>query len=254
MRHFILVTLFLLIGFTNNNSAQDKDTLTILFVGNSYTYFNNLHQVVEVLSDSTEIKIVADHSTYPGAHLSDHYYSYKGIKTVDKIKSGDYDAVILQDFSMQGVYAPDSIDYYVSRFAKISKECGVKLYLFETWAREIVPQYQEEITSAYSKAALNSGAEILPVGRIWKLAREINPNLEFFRTDGTHPSPLGTFLTAMTMLYKFTGELPANRVPDYFTTDYRGNNFYLMSVGELEFEFCKRIVQQFYNSNENNKP
>lgn len=252
MLRFILITLYLLIGYSTNISAQKQDTLTVLFVGNSYTYFNNLHQVVEVLSDSTGTKILADHSTYPGAHLCDHYYSYKGITTIDKIKSGKYDAVVLQDFSMQGVYSPDSIDYYVSRFAKITNENNTKLYLFETWAREIVPQYQEEITDAYRIAAANSGSELLPVGSVWKFAREVNPNLHFFRADGSHPSPLGTFLTAMTMLYNFTGELPQNRVPDYFSTDYRGNKFYLMSVGELEFEFCKRIVQQYYNTIENN--
>jgi len=39
---------------TLNGYAQvQKDTLRVLFVGNSYTYFENLPQVVSVLSEQT---------------------------------------------------------------------------------------------------------------------------------------------------------------------------------------------------------
>lgn len=51
-----------------SGSAQDGgDTLKVLFVGNSYTYFENLPQVVSVLSEKTGTVLVTEKVTIGGA-------------------------------------------------------------------------------------------------------------------------------------------------------------------------------------------
>ena len=55
---------------------------------------------------------------------------------------------------------------------------------------------QGEITSVYSKLAKEKGAEIVPVGTAWQIARKVRPDASLYIADGSHPSPLGTFLSA----------------------------------------------------------
>lgn len=238
--------LILFVNASNFYAVDYRDTLKVLFVGNSYTYFNNLAQTVSAISDSTGIKIIADPSTYPGAALSDHYHGRYNIKSVDKIKNGHYDAVVLQDFSMAGVLTPDSLDKYAALMADIVKQSGAKVYYYETWARLKVPQYQEDIKTAYKSASEKNTGVVVHCGSAWDLARKEYPEVKLFRDDGSHPMPLGTLLNALMFVKEFTGELPKDIPNDIFTKDNRGNPLYLMSVDPLEEEFCKRIVAKMY--------
>jgi len=250
---YLFVLKFVLILLLAGNVHAAQDTLRVLFIGNSYTYFNNLAQTVSALSDSTNLVIRADHSTYPGAKLADHYFGINGLKSVEKIRSGKYKAVVLQSFSMQPVQAPDSLIKYAALLADLAKKSGSKVYLYETWAREKVPQYQTEITKTYTEAAKKTDATVVPVGSVWKLARETYPLVRLFREDGSHPSPLGTYLTAMVFVREFTGEFPKGNTPDLFYKDASGLPFYLMSIDQLDKEFIIRIIKNVYTEREQAK-
>ncbi|MCD6354645.1 MAG: hypothetical protein J7L95_03760 [Prolixibacteraceae bacterium] len=50
-----------------------KDSLKILFVGNSYTYVENIPQIVSLISEQTGIKLITKKSTKGGATLSQHW-------------------------------------------------------------------------------------------------------------------------------------------------------------------------------------
>ena len=67
------------------------------------------------------------------------------LETKKIIAEGDFDIVVLQDFSMSGIDTPDSTVKYVKLFSDYNELHGAKTYLFNTWAREKVPQYQAEI-------------------------------------------------------------------------------------------------------------
>lgn len=250
---YLIVLKFILILLLAGNVHATQDTLRVLFIGNSYTYFNNLAQTVSALSDSTNLVIRAEHSTYPGARLADHYFGINGLKTIEKIRSGKYKAVVLQSFSMQPVQAPDSLIKYTTLLADIAKKAGAKVYLYETWAREKVPQYQLEISKAYAEAGKKTESTVVPVGSVWKLARETYPSIKLFREDGSHPSPLGTYLTAMVFVREFTGEFPKGNTPDLFYRDASGLPFYLMSIDQLEKEFTIRVIKEIYMEREHEK-
>ncbi|MBK7731738.1 MAG: hypothetical protein IPI37_02970 [Bacteroidales bacterium] len=66
------IALLCLYGVQTNAQAK-KDTLRILFVGNSYTYFENLPQVVSVLSGKTGTILLTEQVTIGGAKLSEHW-------------------------------------------------------------------------------------------------------------------------------------------------------------------------------------
>lgn len=231
--------------FSGSGYSQQKE-LNVLFVGNSYTYNSNLPQIVSILSEGTNTKLNTRRSVAGGAYLYEHYNGKRGLKTREIIKNGNFDIVILQDNSMASIRVPDSTLKYVKKFTEYNKLYGADTYLFNTWAREKVPQYQEEIDMIYSKAAGENGATRVPVGSAWELALDLRPSIDLYNSDGSHPSQLGTILIASMFLKAITGELPDTYPVEYKIKDEFGEELNLLWVDALDSEFCKRIVEEIY--------
>jgi hypothetical protein len=223
--------------------AQQKE-LKVLFVGNSYTYGNNLPQIVSILSDSTETKLITRKSVIGGAYLREHWNGDRELNTLELIAKGDFDIVVLQNNSMSAMFVPDSTIKYVSLFTEYNKLHGAETYLFNTWAREKVPQFQPEIDAMYLDAARESGAVRVPVGSAWELALDIRPTINLFTSDGSHPNELGTLLIACIFVKSITGELPLMAPRTFMVDDAEGETLRLMGADPLDFEFCKRIASE----------
>jgi len=242
---FTLAILFLSFGKSSCFSQEEKDTLTILFVGNSYTYVGNLPQIVSAISDQTNTKIITKSSAFGGAKLREHWLGEKNLKTIDKIKNGDFDIVVLQEWSMGTINEPDSMIKYSSLLCEYIKEHNAKPYLFLTWAREKVPQYQETINKVYEKIATDNTATIVPVGKAWALAKHYRPNIELHKTDGSHPSDLGTFLTAYVFIATILHEIPDGQYAYYWSGDINGEPVELMyAIDPEDVIFCKKVAEE----------
>jgi hypothetical protein len=223
--------------------AQQKE-LKVLFVGNSYTYGYNLAHIVSIMSEETSTKLVTRKSTIGGARLSEHWKGQRELETKKLIADGDFDIVVLQDFSMSGINTPDSTLKYVRLFSDYNSQHGAKTFLFNTWARERVPQFQEEIDAMYSQAAEENGAVRVPVGSAWQLALELRPSVDLYTSDGSHPNELGTLLSASVFVRYLTGELPEKIPTLYRIEDAHGETARLMNHNSEDAEFCKRITLQ----------
>lgn len=231
--------------FGSSSSAQVKrDTLKVLFVGNSYTYVQNLPQVVSIISDSTRTKLLTRKSTVGGAFLSEHWFGKRGLKTKEIITKGKFDIVILQENSMGTILQPDSTIKYAKLLCQLIKASGAKPCFYMTWAREKVPQYQDEITNVYSKIAKENGAILVPVGKAWRLAMKLRPTINLYDPDGSHPSGLGAILSAYVFVGALTGEVPAS-IPGWFgITDINGESVQLMSIDNLDAVFFRKVAEQ----------
>lgn len=244
---FILLVLGLQFAL---HAQEKKDTLNILFVGNSYTYFENMPQIVSLISDSTKTKLVTKKSVVGGAKLSEHWLGKRGLKTKEMIKNGNFDIVILQEYSMGSIDEPDSLLKYSKLLCDLIKENGAKPYLYLTWAREKVPQYQDEINLIYSEVASQNDAVIVPVGEAWKLAMELRPNLKLFDDDGNHPNKFGAFLTACTFIGTILGKVPENLSTLYSIEDAYGETIVLLNqIDPLDVIFLRKVSEEIINKN-----
>lgn len=231
----------ILVPFTIH--AQQKE-LKVLFVGTSYTYGYNLPHIVSIMSEGTPVKLITRKSVIGGARLWEHWNGQRDLMTKQIIAEGDFDVVVLQDFSMSAMNTPDSTLKYVKLFSEYNSSHGAETCLFNTWARERVPQFQAEIDSVYQRAAEENGALRVPVGPAWELAIDLRPTVDLFTSDGSHPNELGTLLTASVFVRVLSGELPENLPTLYRIEDAFGETVRLMNHHPEDAEFCRRIANQ----------
>ncbi len=226
-------------------SAQSKQKeLKVLFVGNSYVYFQNLPHIVAAISDSTSTKLITSKSTVGGARLSEHWHGKRGLKTKELIKSGKFDIVVLQEYSMGPIHQPDSLIKYASLLCDLIKENGAKPYFYLVWARDKVPQYQAKLNEIYLKAAKINEAVVVPVGPGWEMARQIRPTVPVFDQDGSHPSDLGTFLSSCIFVNYISGELPKKLPSTIIVKDKFEESIELMRLDPLDIQFSLKIAEK----------
>ncbi|MFN5712826.1 MAG: hypothetical protein ACK46S_12480, partial [Bacteroidota bacterium] len=96
---FIFTILFLSIS-----DIKGQDTLRVLFLGNSYTSYNNLPQLVKDLSTSAGKNLITDVNMPGGITISGHLNDPTSIA---KVSQGNWDYVVVQEQSQL-----PTIDYY----------------------------------------------------------------------------------------------------------------------------------------------
>ena len=239
-RQLLLLSLVFMSLSTKANA--NRDTLRVLFVGNSYIYYNNLIQMVSLLSDSMDTKLICTKSTLGGSHLGEHWNSLKGLQSKQLIEKNKYDIVVIQDNSMWPIDHPDSLLWYGNKFCDLIKSRSAKPFLYNTWSRKKTPQTQDQINRAYESVSSACGAKIVPVGQIFQEVIKAKPDWELYHVDGSHPSPLGTFIASLALVKSFTGKLP-DRIPTVFNYfDKDGETFRIMQVSQEEIAVGKLTV------------
>tara|TARA_B110000305_G_C19364314_1_gene601092 strand:- start:601 stop:1374 length:774 start_codon:yes stop_codon:yes gene_type:complete len=185
-----------------DNSVPEK----VLFVGNSYTA-----QIKSVLGNMLKHSAYKDTTfefiTKGGAKLAQHSVD---TKTLERIKSGGFDLVVLQDQSqtpaLSGSYAK-SFHESVKVLSRVIKDSGGEVVLYMTWGRldgdkqnkHLFPDYetmQEMLSDAYEKAAKKNKTLLAPVGEVWSRVRNKDEALgrALYKGDGSHPSAKGALL------------------------------------------------------------
>merc|ERR1712098_719117 len=206
-------------GFPDFCTSQLANTTkNILFLGNSYTYFNDLPGMVGSLASaagvSATVKSVAPGGQTLGGHVSG---------SLGHITSGDWDVVIIQDQSQRPSFPEGYVYNYIIPEAKTivdtiraKNPCTVPVF-FLTWGKRdgdtqncnngnyfcTFEGIQDRLTKNYKNlACLNQPARVAPAGEAW---RHYSNRDVLFVGDGSHPSPMGTYLTACTMLETIWG-------------------------------------------------
>jgi hypothetical protein len=201
-----------------NAAAPGQRELRVLFIGNSYTWFNNLPHLVTALAESAHEARPLRTSMLVGGGFTLRNHWDAG-SAVSAIQGSSWDYVVLQEQSMLGSPAPavnggvPRIDPrpfhdYARRFDAAIKQAGARTVFFVTWAREDLPELQSAIDKAYRSIAKELGDPVAPVGPAWKEAIEERPRLALHQWDRSHPTPAGSYLAACVFYATFYGKSP----------------------------------------------
>lgn len=241
-------TLYLLVAALYFLSIQPSYTQTIankkrvLFVGNSYTYQWNLPQQVAAMSQETGDDLYIRQSTAGGVNWGQHWRGEKGLKTRDKIRTGDYDFVILQNHSLRTIEAPDSMLIYGKQFAEEIRQSGAQAILYMTWAREWNPLMIDTIDEVYTRLGKEIDAAVVPVGRMWQKVKMVRPDIQLHQVDGSHQTPAGMYIAACAFYSALTGKTPIGLSARNFMEDENGERVYLNIQSNQDAQFFQEIV------------
>lgn len=202
-----------------SGDASSPRPLNVLFIGNSYTYTNDLPGEVAALAKTSGLPpfITTSSVVTGGATLGD---LWDAGAAENAIASGSFTHVVLQEQSETPACAPAVFYQYAGLFSDAAKARGATSALFETWARvDGSADYasypclggsptamQDLLLAAYEKAATQDGAVLVPVGEAWRAVIASYPSIQLFSADGSHPSVAGTYLSACVFYVKLTGQ------------------------------------------------
>jgi len=197
-------------------NVRAAEPIRVLFVGNSFTFYNNMPEMLKVLAASHaggprfETQMVVA----PGATLRQLWD--RG-EARSEIKSSRWDFVVLQEqtslgsvFLVNGIPRITSVDGFhqaVRLFAPEIKRSGAKTILLLTPSHRDAPEEQVALNYAYFEIAREVDASVAPVGIAWQKAR-VGSQGELWWWDGIHPSNRGSYLSACVLYASLTGESP----------------------------------------------
>jgi hypothetical protein len=206
-------------------SAQRTPPPRVLFIGNSYTYWNDLPMVVRALADSAgatgmEVEAV----TAPGASLEDLWN--EGTAR-ERIGQGGWNVVVLQQGPSSQREGRRLLRSYAVRFAEEIRRQGGIPALFMVWpARERSADFNATRDS-YTAAAAEVDGALFPAAEAWRAAWRRDPSLTLYSNDDLHPSRLGSYLAALVMVSELLDRSPVG-LPGRISVD--GESRYTLDV------------------------
>lgn len=186
-------------------SEAEEPKLSVLFVGNSLTFANDLPGMLEAMIDAAEAGPARVRSfTYPNFGLEDHWRQDEVRRAVAE---GGWDVVVLQQGPSATEGRPSLLKYAVL-FGDEAAQGGARIALYTVWPDSRRPFDFDGVRESYRLAAEQAGGLLFPVGDAWQLVWERAPEFELYGRDGFHPGPKATYLAAAVMFEQLTGRSP----------------------------------------------
>lgn len=246
-----LLLIFIIISVL---SCKAQDTIKVLFIGNSFTYVENMPDLFKNIAESAGYKVkiqmhapggvsVGDISQGTQAHMNNQL-------VYDNIRSDKWDFVVLQD--NQGRFVLDYGQFSSSslviqghqqiRDSVLKNNPCAKMVWFEGWGlKNGMPPYGntgiemiERIAANYHFMNDSLHQIIAPIGGAWKKLILTNPAIDPWSADEAHQSLAGSFLTAGVI----------------YATIFRDNPVYSSATGGLAINdalLLKQIAWQTFN-------
>ena len=201
-----------LLVFAISAIASAQQT-SVLFIGNSYTYVNDLPNTFRQLALSLGDTVVVG-SSVPGGYTLQLHSAYA--PTLAAIDSSAWDYVVMQEQSQLPSFPQSQVQSEVYPYAALlvdsilANDSCTQPVFYMTSGREngdtvncptwppvcTYDGMQAQLRMSYLHMADTNAAFCSPVGVAWKHVRDTHPTINLYNADQSHPSPEGTYLAA----------------------------------------------------------
>ena len=199
-------TLFFCCLLAMPTHAWAADPLRVLFLGNSYT--SQIKATVQGIVSESPQKAAVLEFICPGGKTLEYHSTQQS--TLDRIRDGKWDVVVLQDQSQTPAVFPKQFLAASKRLHAVIQASGADTAYYQTWGRRDGDKknakrfstyvgMQKALSKAYHDAARRDAAILVPVGEAWQATRKLDPDLgrDLYRKDGSHPSANGAYLAGL---------------------------------------------------------
>ena len=195
--------------------------MDVLFIGNSYTYYNDMPKMFEQLAVSNNKNITVHSITQGGRKLNSYADNEDPVTIVldALLNEQKFDICFIQE---QSVLPATDFDGFIEGLDCVINKLRTKadhFILYATWGRKAGSSILEDhhwttesmtnlVTAAYRKAAKLYNAQVSPVGNNFLYITNQYPDIDLYNEDLSHPSYLGSCLSALTHYYTVFHEFP----------------------------------------------
>ncbi|RPI43316.1 MAG: hypothetical protein EHM59_15680 [Betaproteobacteria bacterium] len=224
------------------NAPQVDTPKRILFVGNSYIYYNgslNVHANRIARNADPSGGYAYRAATIAGAPL--HYHAIEHLITPGKLGVKEpFEVVILQTNSTDAMSERSRAQFRQTaiEFNNAIAKRGAKTALYMTQAHVKPSKYAgsdmlQRTAEMYVEVGNEIGAMVIPVGLAFEEAYRRRPDMKLhFALDGSHPSLLGTYLAACTVYATLYARRSEGNAYDYQGTIAREDALFLQEVAD----------------------
>ena len=218
MRLFTYLLLWCLLTAVTASAGKK---VRVLFIGNSYTYVNNLPQILADIANTSGDTIIWETEAPGGMSLNQHFNANPA--TLTKIMKGGWDYVVLQDQSQTPALPNDFVATgffpYVRKLDSVIDKYNpcAQTIMYMTWGRKnsdntMCQQYtinfnwphycsytamDSVLRLRYMMAADSIKAAVSPVSAVWRYIRNNHIGIELYDADESHPSAAGSYAGAL---------------------------------------------------------
>jgi hypothetical protein len=188
----------------------------VLFLGNSYTYVNDLPTVFRDLARTAGQNVETSMVASGGETLAQHAASSD---SVNAINGSHWQFVILQEQSeIPSIESIRQTQMYPAARSLVAtvRSDGATPILLETWAHQAgwsdyglsYSAMQAAIDQGYGSIAGELKVSVAPAGQAWQAVVREDPGIVLWQSDGSHPTPAGTYLAACALYTRIFGPCP----------------------------------------------
>jgi hypothetical protein len=240
-----LLTVFFIVKLSVSFATDKKN---ILFIGNSYTHYNNMPKIFDQLASSkgydlhVEMFAKSSHTCKMHSERKDLY---------EKIGSKKWDYVVFQGFSRELFHRPAHLDTsFLPYFNRIidsiySNYSCTNVLLYQTWGYKngyeidsnqvTYQEMSDRIAMGYQYVSDKYALPIVPVGQVWETVKTNNPSINLYTEDNQHPSLYGSYLVACTF---FTAILKSSPIEGF-----------KVAINEKDAEIIQQTAYDFVTLN-----
>ena len=249
MKYIFSLLLFLL-SVIFADAHEKADSIKVLLIGNSYTYYHQMPSAIQEIAVTQKLKLSCTCICPGGYSFSQHLQNKDAINAVQK---GDWDYVVLQEQSLAPAKPTEEVAKTVYPAARSLDSLihvhnpQAKVIFYMTWGRKdgwneyewngkkylLINTYegmQQRLITSYLELACINHAWCAPVGMAWQRVRKERPDYILYMPDRSHPSALGSYLAAnviFTVIYQRR-----------YQTDFT------MNIPPEQAEYIQQVAQQ----------
>jgi hypothetical protein len=176
---------------------------SVLFIGNSLTYFNDLPSLVKLVAEAAGDSLEVAMAAGPNLAVIDHVNG--ATDAVARIDGGEWGYVVLQQGPTPAGVCRDTLVLAAMRLGPHVSGAGARAAVVVPWVRLGFPQSLEFAEESAMQTARSVGGVVLPVGVAWREALDDDPTVPLYSGDGYHPAPAGSLLAALTIYERLFG-------------------------------------------------
>jgi hypothetical protein len=198
------------------NPLSRTPCVRILFLGNSYTYVNDLPTVFRDLARSAGRNVETGMVAEGGETLAQHAASSADASALN---GSQWQFVVLQEQSeIPSIESFRQSQMYPATRSLVTaiRADGASPVLLETWAHQAgwsdyslsFVAMQAGIDQGYATIGGELKVPVAPAGQAWQALVQAAPGMVLWQPDGSHPAPAGTFLAACALYTRVFGPCP----------------------------------------------